>query len=166
MQGFAPADESLLFRQKEPKPFSPVRGPLGVPPPPHRIRWLRNSLRGARPPLRSNSLRQEVDSALQLRRAQGIGLREILEKTNHCNLRLPLLISKSSLPFLNNHCFRPGASEVLIILAAAFWVRITWVAKLAPVSAEVPDNKVRIKKSKTLCLTHCCASRLQSRSTL
>ena len=27
MQGFAPADESLLFRQKEPKPFSPVRGP-------------------------------------------------------------------------------------------------------------------------------------------
>ena len=29
MQGFAPADESLLFRQKEPKPFSPVRGPAG-----------------------------------------------------------------------------------------------------------------------------------------
>ena len=27
MQGFAPADESLLFRQKEPKPFLPVRGP-------------------------------------------------------------------------------------------------------------------------------------------
>ena len=26
-QGFAPADESLLFRQKEPKPFLPVRGP-------------------------------------------------------------------------------------------------------------------------------------------
>jgi hypothetical protein len=30
MQGFAPADESLLFRQKEPKPFSPVRGPAGA----------------------------------------------------------------------------------------------------------------------------------------
>jgi len=27
MQGFAPADESLLFRQKEPKPLSPVHGP-------------------------------------------------------------------------------------------------------------------------------------------
>jgi len=31
MQGFAPADESLLFRQKEPKPFSPVRGGASVP---------------------------------------------------------------------------------------------------------------------------------------
>jgi len=29
MRGFAPADESLLFRQKEPKPFSPVRVPAG-----------------------------------------------------------------------------------------------------------------------------------------
>ena len=29
MQGFAPADEALLFRQKCPKPFPPVRGPLG-----------------------------------------------------------------------------------------------------------------------------------------
>ena len=29
MQGFAPADEVLLFRQKCPKPCSPVRGPLG-----------------------------------------------------------------------------------------------------------------------------------------
>jgi len=28
-QGFAPADEVLLFRQKDPKPFSPVRGPPG-----------------------------------------------------------------------------------------------------------------------------------------
>jgi len=27
MQGFAPADAALLFRQKDPKPFSPVRGP-------------------------------------------------------------------------------------------------------------------------------------------
>jgi len=27
MQGFAPADEVLLFRQKDPKPFPPVRGP-------------------------------------------------------------------------------------------------------------------------------------------
>ena len=30
MRGFAPADESLLFRQKEPKPFLPVRGPMGA----------------------------------------------------------------------------------------------------------------------------------------
>jgi len=29
MQGFAPADEALFFRQKDPKPFSPVRGPPG-----------------------------------------------------------------------------------------------------------------------------------------
>ncbi len=29
MQGFAPADEVLLFRQKDPKPCSPVRGPAG-----------------------------------------------------------------------------------------------------------------------------------------
>jgi len=29
MQGFAPADEVLLFRQKDPKPFPPVRGPPG-----------------------------------------------------------------------------------------------------------------------------------------
>ncbi len=71
MQGFAPADESLLFRQKESKPFLPVRGPSdpaqsrfsGVTPPPSRIRWLRNSLR-------SNNLRREVDSGLQLRRPQ------------------------------------------------------------------------------------------------
>ncbi len=29
MQGFTPTDEVLLFRQKDPKPFPPVRGPLG-----------------------------------------------------------------------------------------------------------------------------------------
>ena len=29
MRGFAPADEVLLFRQKDPKPFPPVRGPAG-----------------------------------------------------------------------------------------------------------------------------------------
>ena len=29
MQGFAPADEALLFRQKDPKPCLPVRGPPG-----------------------------------------------------------------------------------------------------------------------------------------
>jgi len=29
MQGFAPADKVLLFRQKGPKPCPPVRGPLG-----------------------------------------------------------------------------------------------------------------------------------------
>jgi len=27
MQGIAPADKALLFRQKDPKPFLPVRGP-------------------------------------------------------------------------------------------------------------------------------------------
>ena len=46
MQGFAPADDLLLFRQKEAKPFLPVRGPSDpaqsrrvsrVPPPPSRI---------------------------------------------------------------------------------------------------------------------------------
>ncbi len=36
---------------------------LRVPPPPYRIRWLRNSLR-------SNNLRREVDSVRRLRRAQ------------------------------------------------------------------------------------------------
>ncbi len=30
MQGFAPADEALVFRQKCPKPFPPVRGPPGA----------------------------------------------------------------------------------------------------------------------------------------
>ncbi len=29
MQGFAPADEALLFRQKDPKPFLPRRVPPG-----------------------------------------------------------------------------------------------------------------------------------------
>ena len=29
LRGFGPADEILLFRQKDPKPFSPVRGPTG-----------------------------------------------------------------------------------------------------------------------------------------
>jgi hypothetical protein len=29
MQGFAPADEVLLFRQKDPKPLLPVRDPPG-----------------------------------------------------------------------------------------------------------------------------------------
>ncbi len=38
MRGFVPADEVLLFRQKDPKPFLPVRGPSVVPPPPHRIK--------------------------------------------------------------------------------------------------------------------------------
>ncbi len=30
MRGFAPADEALLFRQKDPKPFLPVRVPTGA----------------------------------------------------------------------------------------------------------------------------------------
>jgi len=28
-QGFVPADKVLFFRQKDPKPFPPVRGPAG-----------------------------------------------------------------------------------------------------------------------------------------
>jgi len=52
-----------LFRQKCSKPFPPVRGPKGVPPPPPRIRWRENSLR-------SNSSRRKVDSGLRLRRTQ------------------------------------------------------------------------------------------------
>jgi len=32
MQGFAPADEAFLFRQKDPKPFLPVRVPAGARP--------------------------------------------------------------------------------------------------------------------------------------
>jgi len=50
-----------LFRQKDPKPFPPVCGPKGVPPPTPRIRGRENSLR-------SDSSRQEVDSWLRLRR--------------------------------------------------------------------------------------------------
>ncbi len=61
-----PHDEALLFRQKCPKPFPPVRGPYGVPPPTPRIRWRGNSLR-------SNSPRQEVDSGLRLRRIRRRG---------------------------------------------------------------------------------------------
>ena len=66
MQGFAPADESLLFRQKGPKPCLPVRGPAGSLRLRTESRWLRNSLR-------SNSLRREVDSGLRLRRARRRG---------------------------------------------------------------------------------------------
>ncbi len=61
MQGFAPADETLLFRQKCPKQFPPVCGPKGVPPPTPRIRWRENSLC-------SNNSRRKVDSGLRLRR--------------------------------------------------------------------------------------------------
>ena len=39
MQGFASADEVLLFRQKDPKPV-PMRGPAGASPP-HRIKMAR-----------------------------------------------------------------------------------------------------------------------------
>ncbi len=66
MQGFVPADETLLFRQKCPKPFPPVCGPKGVPPPTPRITWRENSLR-------SNNLRQVVDSGLRLRRIRRRG---------------------------------------------------------------------------------------------
>jgi hypothetical protein len=81
MQGFAPADESLLFRQKDPKPFLPVCGPpengkkhtilFRVPELLARIRWFGNSLQGAKPPFRSNSPNQKVDSAQNLRHTQG-----------------------------------------------------------------------------------------------
>ena len=63
----APRDEVLLFRQKDPKPFPPVRG-LFSRSLRHRpeLRWLGNSLR-------SNSPRRKVDSRRQLSHAQGGG---------------------------------------------------------------------------------------------
>ena len=66
-RGFAPADEALLFRQKCPKPFPPVRVPAGELRLHPESRWLRNSLR-------SNSLRREADSGRRLRRARRRGI--------------------------------------------------------------------------------------------
>jgi len=71
LSGVSPTrDESLLFRQKEPKLFSPVRGPrlcggrlygsLRLRP---ESRWRENSLR-------SNSSRRKVASGVRLRRTQ------------------------------------------------------------------------------------------------
>ena len=40
-RGFAPADEVLLFRQKDPKPCSPVHGLFEVPSPPSRNKMAR-----------------------------------------------------------------------------------------------------------------------------
>ena len=70
MQGFAPADEvpstdsgqALLFRQKDPKPFSPVRGPLGA----SASAPNQNGL-GTR--CAQTALAKEVDSVLRLRHA-------------------------------------------------------------------------------------------------
>ena len=45
----APRDEVLLFRQKDPKPSTPGRGPRGVPLPQSRLLGLRNSLRSDSP---------------------------------------------------------------------------------------------------------------------
>ncbi len=61
----SPHVETLLFRQKCSKPFSPVRGPMGIPPPQYRIKWLGNSLR-------SNSPRQRVEFGSGQSRAQRI----------------------------------------------------------------------------------------------
>ena len=65
MRGFAPArrgsfarsfaslrinsGQALLFRQKDPKPLAPGRGPKGVPLPQSRLLGLRNSLRSDSP---------------------------------------------------------------------------------------------------------------------
>jgi len=78
-QGFAPADEvpstdsgqALLFWQKDPKPFSPVRGPLGASASAPNQNGSRT--RGVYPePCRraQTALAKEVDSVLRLRRAQ------------------------------------------------------------------------------------------------
>jgi hypothetical protein len=53
MRGFVPAAEVLLFRQKDPKPFLPGRGPFGETLPQNQITWLRNSLRSNRRSRRS-----------------------------------------------------------------------------------------------------------------
>ena len=45
----APRAEVLLFRQKDPKPWAPGRGPRGVPLPRSRLLGLRNSLRSDSP---------------------------------------------------------------------------------------------------------------------
>ena len=71
MQGFGPADEvpstdsgqALLFRQKDPKPFSPVRGPLGAS-------ASAPNQNGSGTRCAQTSLAKEVDSVLRLRRAQ------------------------------------------------------------------------------------------------
>ena len=52
--GFAPlrSGQALLFRQKDPKPLAPGRGPRGVPLPRFRLFGLRNSLRSDSPRLK------------------------------------------------------------------------------------------------------------------
>jgi len=94
MQGFAPTDESLLFRQKEPKPFSPGRGPsesaqkqslrgTSASAPNKMARELAESILSPSAnsvqalSKDSNSPRRKVDSGLHLRRTQrGEGLRK------------------------------------------------------------------------------------------
>ncbi len=63
MQGFAPADEVLLFRQKDPKPFPPVRVPGGK---------LRpgTELYGSETRSAQTVLAEESNSAPRLRRAR------------------------------------------------------------------------------------------------
>jgi len=58
-----PPTRSFCFGKRTQNHFRPCAA-LRVPPPPLRIRWLRNSLR-------SNSPRLKVDSGLRLRRTQG-----------------------------------------------------------------------------------------------
>ncbi len=73
--GFRPrATSHFCFGKSDQNHFRPCAAPpiplrsslSGVPPPPSRIGWLRNSLR-------SNSLRQNVDSGLRLRRTRRRG---------------------------------------------------------------------------------------------
>jgi len=70
MQGFAPADESLLFRQKGPKPFLPVGGPTG-PSASSPNKMVQELTEPALSPSKgSNSPNQKVDSAQKLRRTR------------------------------------------------------------------------------------------------
>ena len=64
MQGFAPADEALLFRQKCPKPFFPVRGPAGPS-----VSAPNQDGSGTRSA--QTAFAKKVDSMLRLRHAQG-----------------------------------------------------------------------------------------------
>ncbi len=64
MQGFAPADKVLLFRQKDPKPFSPVGVPAGELRP--GIELYGCATRSAQ-----TMLAEESNSIPRLRRARG-----------------------------------------------------------------------------------------------
>jgi len=62
----SPRDESLLFRQKEPKPFLPVRGPAGAS-----VSAPNKMARGTR--CAQTAFAEGVDSGQMLRRAQRVG---------------------------------------------------------------------------------------------